>query len=284
MHYCPRTPRSRPLAGVVEVLFHLEGYEPAHRFERIVPDGRIALVIELDGAERFVMDNASLRPLQRCTGSWISGVHKAFITIGELPRSTELCAIRFRPGAALPIVQRPLVELNDRVLPGESVFGDRIMTLREGLIRASGSEAKLDLIESWLLERLDEKLRPHPAVQECVSRLIANPMTSTLAEATSGTSVSRKHLVELFKHHVGPTPKTLHRILRFASIAQHVQTQEPVDWAAISAACGYADQSHLIKDFARFSGYKPREFLSQEHDRQNFFPVEGRDGVDEGSA
>ena len=274
MHYCPRTPLSCPLAGVVEVLFHLEGYEPAHRFERIVPDGRITIVIELDGAERFVMHNATLQPFQRCTEAWISGIHKEFITIGELPPSTELCAIRFRPGAALPIVQRSLAELNDRVLPAQSVFGRRIVRLRDSLISASGSEAKLDLIESWLVERFDETLKPHPAVEKCVSRLIANPMTSTLAEATSVITISRKHLVELFKRHVGPTPKTLHRILRFASIAEHVQMQEPVDWAAISAACGYVDQSHLIKDFAQFSGYKPREFLSKGHDRLNFFPVD----------
>ena len=130
------------------------------------------------------------------------------------------------------------------------------------------------------VERFDETLKPHPAVEKCVSRLIANPMTSTLAEATSAITISRKHLVELFKRHVGPTPKILHRILRFASIAQHLQMQEPVAWAAISLACGYVDQSHLIKDFAQFSGYKPREFLLEGHDRLNFFPVDRQEGFE----
>ena len=31
-------------------------------------------------------------------------------------------------------------------------------------------------------------------------------------------------------------------------------------WAAISQACGYYDQAHLIRDFKQFTGSAPGEF------------------------
>ena len=273
VEYSPRVPSRSPLAGLVEIFFHLKGYEPTHRFERLVPDGRIAIVIELDDAVRWVVDNTTHAPRQRCVGAWVSGVHCELVTIGPLPPSTELCTVQFRPGTALPIVQRPLSELNDRVVDAESILGPEITDLRGALIAARRAETKLDLIQAWLETRFDPTLTPHGAVTDVVARMTNDPMTATLADATRATTVSRKHLVDLFKRHVGPTPKGLHRILRFAGVLAQVQTQQPVNWAAISAAGGYADQSHLIKDFSRFSGWKPSEFLSAAHDRQNFFPV-----------
>ena len=50
MEYIPRFPNSEPLAGAIEVMFLLDGYAPDHVRERIVPNGRMTLVIELDGA------------------------------------------------------------------------------------------------------------------------------------------------------------------------------------------------------------------------------------------
>ena len=277
MEYTPRVPSTGPLAGCVEIFFHLGGYAPAHRFERLVPDGRISIVIELDDAVRFVVDNVSFEPTRRCVGAWISGVHRELTTMGPLPASTELCTIRFHPGAALPIVQRPLSGLNDRVVHAELIFGSTITRLRRNLITTRPADAKLDLIEAWLEARFDDTLLPHPAIADVVSRMANDPMTSTLTAATARMGVSKKRLIDLFKRHVGPTPKSLHRILRFARVLPRIQARQPVNWAEVSAACGYTSQSHLIKDFSRFSGVKPSEFVSADHDRANLFPVEKSD-------
>ena len=35
------------------------------------------------------------------------------------------------------------------------------------------------------------------------------------------------------------------------------------DWAAVAAACGFFDQSHLIRDFGEFCGLSPGAYLNQ---------------------
>ncbi len=36
MQYTQRVPTTMPLAGAVEVYFHLAGYAPEHRYERLI--------------------------------------------------------------------------------------------------------------------------------------------------------------------------------------------------------------------------------------------------------
>jgi AraC-like DNA-binding protein len=54
---------------------------------------------------------------------------------------------------------------------------------------------------------------------------------------------------------IGVTPKTLARIMRF----NHAQAMARAggDWADIAAACGYADQAHLAREFVELSGSTP---------------------------
>lgn len=80
---CPEPPLDR----FVETIFHLKNYQPEHSIERLVPDTRSSLVIELDGQERWVADNETLEPIQTCRGSWVSGPHRRYISISSLPNT-----------------------------------------------------------------------------------------------------------------------------------------------------------------------------------------------------
>ena len=275
MDYVPYTPHRAPLAGRVELLFVLSGYAPEHRRERIVPNGRTNLVIELDGRPRFVYDNDSGEPRQECREAWLSGVHSAYITIGETVPSSRLAVVQFMPGGARPFLPRDLDAYCDRVVPAGQVFGTGMSELRRALLAAPSSAEILERLDAWLTARFDAASAAPPIVPDIVTRLLdaAGDIKLTDAVAEHGT-VSYKHFVDLFRRHVGPTPKRMQRILRFAQVFEHVQGGAQVDWAALSLELGYADQAHFAREFRRFSGYRPSTFAGQGHDRVNFFPEE----------
>ncbi len=272
MEYVPYVPSEPPLVGVVENMFSVSGYEPEHRLERLVPDGRIHLVIELDGRTRYVFDNETGEPRQPCKGAWLSGVHGNYITIGETRPASKLVAAQFAPGRARCLLPDDLDRYCDRVVPASEVFGPEIATLRDSLL-ANEAMAGLAALHTWLCDRHDPSREAPPVIRFVMKHLLATPGTVRFTDLVAEEgSVSYRRFLELFRRHVGPTPKRMQRILRFYQVFERLQSQSSVDWAGLSLELGYADQAHFIREFRAFSGYRPSEFAAQEHDRVNFFP------------
>ena len=271
MNYQPLTlPES--LADCVEAAFHISEYNPEHSRERLVPDGAVSIVIELDGQPRSVYDNDTGAVLTNCQGAWVCGVHSNYITF-DTPKQTELVGLRLLPGRAARIIGAPLRRINDRVVAGSEIFGDEILSLREDLRAGSGSQAKLEVLQGWLEVRINKHPAAPVSVAAAVAAIIEEPHSSGLEVSLERSGVSRKHLADLFGKFVGPTPKLFQRIMRFAAVFRVIQEQgEALDWSYISAECGYFDQSHFIRDFKRFSGMRPVPFGNRGTELLNFFP------------
>jgi AraC-like DNA-binding protein len=73
--------------------------------------------------------------------------------------------------------------------------------------------------------------------------------------------MSQKHLIELFKQKVGCTPKELGRLYRFGDIVDGIDLTQPVDWTFVAHQFHYHDQSHFIRDFKKFTGNTPTDYL-----------------------
>ena len=74
MTFRTRKPCS-PLGHFLEFLWFYSGDQPAHRLERVLPDGSAELVINLDDTPRKRFDRNDLRRLETFRRAWISGVH-----------------------------------------------------------------------------------------------------------------------------------------------------------------------------------------------------------------
>ena len=75
-------------------------------------------------------------------------------------------------------------------------------------------------------------------------------------------ALTRRHLERLFLDAVGLSPKRLARIARFQRALRRARGAEPRRRGAVTAAqCGYADQSHFIREFRQLAGCSPSEHL-----------------------
>lgn len=274
MNYVPLVPDSEPLNGAVELLFTLEDYQPEHPRERLVPNGRTNLVFELDGRERFVYDTETGEAKQSCRNAWLSGLQSESIVIGETNHESRLAVVQFLPGGALSLVHRALSEFDDAVVPAEQVFGEEILELRMRLTGCVDPLARLQLLHAWLESRYDAELEPPEVIRTAMAELARDPGSVVWSEFhEQHGEYSQKHFIHLFKQHVGQTPKRYQRIVRFNRVFEKLQREpEGVSWAELSLELGYADQAHFIRDFHAFSGYRPRAFEREGHDRINFFP------------
>jgi len=195
---------------------------------RILPDGCADVVFEREGA--FVV-GAMTRPLRI----------DAAETVGAF-------GVRFKPGRAAIALRTPLTLLTDARVP-----------LRD-VTKAFPSIDRLDNVEDALRVILaDAKIDPRvDAAVEAIMRSGGRASIESVAEASG---VSRQHLARAFAHHVGVTPKTFARVMRFRRAIELGKRQQ---WADVAAELGYFDQSHLIADFREFAGETPVPFfLSQ---------------------
>ncbi|MEZ4851274.1 MAG: AraC family transcriptional regulator, partial [Bacteroidia bacterium] len=244
------------IAPFIESVFHFKHFQPDHSIERVVPTGHVFIIFELDGKPRNTFENDSLVPNATYTQVWISGMHRNYISISAHPDS-EMFVIQFKPDGAYPFFHFPIAELNEKIVPAEEVLGEDILTLRDEMLVVDTTEAKFALAEQWLMSRFDQEKLPPNDLHDLV-RKIQEDATCSCQEIVHDYPKTQKHLIDLFKRYVGLTPKYYHRIVRFNEMLQLIQKNQQIRWAQIAYQCGYADQSHFIREFKHFSGFNPQ--------------------------
>ena len=90
-----------PLSQFVENIWFVEGNHPEHTREKLLPDGAIELIIDLDPEPKKLFDDENSDSFRSCRKAWISGERTRYIIIG----SGNNCRIGIRfpsPGRHFP--------------------------------------------------------------------------------------------------------------------------------------------------------------------------------------
>jgi len=139
---------SPSLAAHVEMLWYCEGYHAAHPRERVLPNGRFQVIIDLAA---------------RCA-ALVVGMHTRYSVI-ETAALQSIMGIVFRPGGARAFLRSPAEEYWNRHVPLEADWGLSVVELRDRLREADKPAEKLRLLEAELERRADTG-RLHGAVRQ----------------------------------------------------------------------------------------------------------------------
>src|SRR5262249_42119244 len=146
----------------------------------------------------------------------------------------------------------PLHALADQVVAADALIGAAADELHERLLEAPSREARFLIVERWLLARL----RPREPAQALVMRALAQlgragDGSGSVAAACDQLGLSNKHLIDLFRRHVGMTPKAIARVGRFHRSLGALAAGASA--TAVAYRLGYADQAHFNHEFRRFA-------------------------------
>lgn len=172
------------------------------------------------------------------------------------------------PLAARRLFGLPAAELARLSLEGEDVLGRTAPRLRERLAEAAGWDERFAIFGEELgLGRPRSVLGARPEVVEAWRLLTATRGRIRIAELAERVYLSRRRLSTLFAAELGLTPKEAARTMRFthavARIGEGVRGGT-LDLAAVAAACGFTDQSHLDREFRAFAGTSPSGWIAEE--------------------
>ena len=117
------------------------------------------------------------------------------------------------------------------------------------------------LVERALVDALARHDAPGPRAE--VGRALARlTRGARVAQVADEVGLSRRHLGELVRAEAGVTPKEWQRLARFER--SHALVRQGVPLATVAARCGYADQSHLTREWVALAGCSPTEWKRRE--------------------
>lgn len=245
-----------PSLGSVVSIDVIGGDPPAARgLERVLPTANVDLIINLAEDElRTYADDGTVR---RHPGAVLSGPASRPRVI-DTDETANLLVVGFRHGTASAFVGHPLHELTDAMVGLEELFGREGATLRERLVAASTRSLKVELVERMLITHLG-RARTQPRVRLAVAALERGERVRAVSEQLD---LSTKQLGRWFRDHVGVSPKQFSRLRRLQRVLRSAHAAPEPAWAALAAHHGYADQSHLIRDFRQLTGLTPTDYAS----------------------
>jgi len=114
------------------------------------------------------------------------------------------------------------------------------------------------VVSAGLTAMLDRDAQVERSMAAAWGLLTARAGRMRMEDVAREVGWSRRHLTTRFAREFGPTPKVLARILRFEQ-SRALLGRMPM--ADIAIRCGYADQSHLVRDWRQFAGASPTQWL-----------------------
>jgi AraC-like DNA-binding protein len=228
MQYAEYAPAA-DLCPWVDRYWSIEDPSPEVSAQCVLPDGHPEWVVHL--GEPFAGQGSCL-------------------TIGQMTGPVPLCAtgplrvfgIRFRPEGAFAFTGFDQSALTNRVCDGSAIAP----RWRECAGNGDPVRVTDEMLRGLLRHGADRR----------VSTAVDLLMTGWPVDAAAyQCNWSSRQLERVIVTRVGLPPKLLARLGRFQR-ALRLRGQR-LDWAAVAAAAGFADQSHLVRDFRQFAGSAP---------------------------
>jgi AraC-like DNA-binding protein len=231
---------------------------PSRRRAVVGPD--VAMIVHF-GSPLGLTDPRDRPGTVEYRNAFVAGLHDSY-SLYEWTGDAYGIQVDLSPIGANLILGLPMEELTNRVVDLEDVLGEWGRRLAERLHDAPGWEARFSLLDSALASRLAEAAEVPPGVVRACRELEASGGRVAIATLAEDVGYRHEHLTRQFRRQVGLPPKTLARILRFTNVMGRLERGLGSPWADIAVDCGYFDQAHLIRDFRRFAGATPRNFLT----------------------
>jgi AraC-like DNA-binding protein len=134
-----------------------------------------------------------------------------------------------------------------------------INTLQAQLQEARTWSKRIALLEAYLLQQIEQagkRLGKAAMLKDLMYELRHQDVYENMETIATRYGISARYMQQLFLQYTGLTPKLYSQINRFQHSLKLV-TSRNTSLTDIAYECGYADQSHFIKEFKAFTGTTP---------------------------
>ena len=230
--------------------------------QRIIPDGTIEMAFILgDDIKRYTTDDHFiLQPRSMVLGQTIAPFYI------EPTGYVNTFAIRFYPYGFANFVTVPIRSLANKETPIDQLFEKKAaQSLTQAILQASDTKERIEIIERFLLRKLNEPSTIDQIVKTTLDTLISTKGSTSIHQILKEDVSRRRQLERKFAKQIGISPKQLGKVIRLQSALKMLLNEEGESLTNIAYQNEYYDQAHFIKDFKEFTGISPKEFIGNEN-------------------
>ena len=238
---------SEPYRNFVSFFHQIWGNENVER--HIYPAGCSAIVcrLECQQPESFVVGTPTFCRIAEYT----------------LSSSCIFFVAFFWPGMGYTILPNPTTEIVDKSIPLREVFPDFAPRFTEEMDLAETFYERIFIFERFLSKIL-VKSRSIPVQHQKLIKAFCYETENLLnhnVRRVYNSAFTDRHTRRLLIKYLGLPPNLYSRIIRYQKSLHFLSSNPEENLAEMAAGLGYFDQSHFIKEFKRFHGKTPVEFI-----------------------
>ncbi|HEV7369522.1 AraC family transcriptional regulator [Arenibaculum sp.] len=231
---------------------------PGHERELILPKGAMHVAIRLRAKPLRLFASPGDVHGQVVGACVLNGVRLGAYAKENADSAASVGAM-LRPGAADLLSNTPAGALAGRHTRLEDLWpAHTLADACERLEAARSLEHRLAILEDVLASRLPALRGTDPLVVHALARFDAG---ASVGDVVAESGFSHRHVVRVFTEAVGAAPKAYMRLGRFNRTLELLRGAEIVSLADVATAAGYADQSHMTREFRDFAGMSPGRYL-----------------------
>jgi AraC-like DNA-binding protein len=228
---------------------------------QIIPVRNIDLKFNLSDTPHYMQINDTSRLLEKV---YFSGLQDHFLNARIAMRGkVHVLGICFFPEGFYPFLKIPVSECKNQLLGASEAALFTAETMHERLMEAPDVAARLCLLESELLSRMDHGIQTPVGFHRLLNVLTQSDIPVNLAEFCRQNNIGIRKLERMFHRYIGVSAKTYGILHRFQNALNQLMHSDYSKLSDIAYGNAYFDQMHFIRDFKRFAGNTPKKFLRQ---------------------
>lgn len=231
---------------------------------RALPNGKVELFIHLK--ESYIGFREKGKYFQ--SSHFAAGIYEL-----NYPMKIEiLCSGRIFKGLSVTFTHmgvnkffnRPLYEFTNQIHEVELLWGDKGMSAIKKVTLAKHDMVRIKVLNQFFLEYIDQKNHIEQRdIYPILNWLEHTTGRITVDELAQNLSISYKSIYRKFMYHIGLTPKTYLKIIRFNKACKLLNQLPKLSWSELAYFCGYYDQAHFINEFHAIMKSSPKKFLRE---------------------
>ncbi len=168
-----------------------------------------------------------------------------------------------RPGVLYRMIRLPMSEFTVDFSDAEIFFGTEVRSVRERLMEAGSPSKMINAVEEFLLRRLIPT-RAVNSLDLVADTVLSDPASFSLDLMAAQACLSTKQFYRKFVERIGITPKYFSMLCRFNHASRYKLDHPRVSWSSIALEYSYTDYHHMEKEFKKFLGVTPAEWINAE--------------------